>query len=728
MPSGSEESWPTQRWSAVVTALLDAFDEQIRHRLDGALPRSTYAERWGLTREGFHSEQDGSAQAVFALSDGVIGSSGAPLGDAPGANRRVLAAGVYTGEGPDTHLLSWPDRVAPSERHARGRGTSEECSTFEPACSTRSSTSAGRSYRSVRFSSLARPGTTVLRAQLSEILPDARSAAAVRGRGRRRRRGRTQTNWMRTWVITGGDRRRRRSATARIRDATGVVASTASLPITRTPNDAARIRRSQSIACERAARVGFDGLLNEHRRAWSRRWEDADVVIEGDDELQTRDALRAVPSDGVGRRSRRGGGRRPRAQRTGYRGHVFWDADTFVLPFLAATHPPRRAAMLEYRIRRLPVAIGGRAAGRAAHGARFPWESAPSGEDVTPMSARDRTGRVVPIRTGQLEEHIVAEVAWAACCYADWTGDDELRAGTRASGFSSRPLGTGRHGRASNPTARAHIYGVIGPDEYHEPVDDNAFTNVMARWNLRRALAALQRADAAARRERGRAAALARSRRRARRRLRRRTPASTSSSPASIELEPLLIAEVAPRRPIAADLLARAGARPRSTGRSSRPTCSCSTTSCPRRWCPRASSRTSATTSRAPRTAARCRPRFTPRCSPEHATSTGLSMRSGSPSAHRPRRPHRNDRRRSAPRDDGRTLAGLRVRVRRAARARWRAPHRSSAPARVAQPRAPGPLSWKLGSGFASSRRASKWRPTAHRRRGRRRDGPSSGR
>ena len=45
----------------------------------------------------------------------------------------------------------------------------------------------------------------------------------------------------------------------------------------------------------------------------------------------------------------------------GYRGHVFWDADTFVLPFFAATHPPAARAMLEYRIRRLPAALAPRA-------------------------------------------------------------------------------------------------------------------------------------------------------------------------------------------------------------------------------------------------------------------------------------------------------------------------------------------------------------------------------
>ena len=101
-------------------------------------------------------------------------------------------------------------------------------------------------------------------------------------------------------------------------------------------------------------------------------------------------------------------------------------------------------------------------------------------------TARDQTGRLVAIRTGELEEHIVADVAWAACCYADWTGDDAFLEG-RGATCSSRPRATGPRGSASTATAEGHIYGVIGPDEYHEPVDDNAFTNVMARWNLRRA-------------------------------------------------------------------------------------------------------------------------------------------------------------------------------------------------------------------------------------------------
>ena len=82
--------------------------------------------------------------------------------------------------------------------------------------------------------------------------------------------------------------------------------------------------------------------------------------------------------------------------------------------------------------------------------------------------------------------HIVGDVAWAARCYAEWTGDEEFarRPGLRAPRRDGALLGVAHPGR---PRRAAHIYGVIGPDEYHEPVDDNAFTNVLARWNLRRA-------------------------------------------------------------------------------------------------------------------------------------------------------------------------------------------------------------------------------------------------
>jgi trehalose/maltose hydrolase-like predicted phosphorylase len=151
-----------------------------------------------------------------------------------------------------------------------------------------------------------------------------------------------------------------------------------------------------------------------------------------------------------------------------------------------------------------------------------------------------------------LEEHIVAEVAWASCCYVDWTGDDAYAHGPgRQLLVETARYWASRIRVESDGTA--HIYGVIGPDEYHEPVDDNAFTNVIARWNLRRAAALIEAAvdgtvsGDEVRHWRDLAGALV-----------------DGYDPDTgiyeefagfYDLEPLIIEEVAPRRPIAADLL-----------------------------------------------------------------------------------------------------------------------------------------------------------------------------
>jgi trehalose/maltose hydrolase-like predicted phosphorylase len=160
-------------------------------------------------------------------------------------------------------------------------------------------------------------------------------------------------------------------------------------------------------------------------------------------------------------------------------------------------------------------------------------------------------GTVLPVRTGELEEHIVADVAWAASCYLDWTGDEEFAAG---SGLTLL-VETARYWASRirlDTEGRGHIENVIGPDEYHEEVDDNAFTNVMARWNLRRAAAAASAHgadvdDAEPARWLALADALA-----------------DGYDPGTglyeqfagfFGLEPLVIEEIAPRRPVAAELL-----------------------------------------------------------------------------------------------------------------------------------------------------------------------------
>ena len=449
---------------------------QLRCRRRRALPEATTRSGWSLVVDGFEATHERVQEALLALADGHFGTSGASVAPHPSRHPWVVAGGVYDGDGADTHLLTGP-RVFELAGIADGRPLRRVLDLRTGLLYERTG-NGGDTVDSVRFASLADPSTSVMRVRCPKglragppLMPP--PADPVHDQGRF-----ATAAWMQVRASQGGIV----AVATQTRTREGMLDR---LAVYRSDSDVVPDPTPVVHALDRASATGFDRLLGRHRRAWARRWENADVLVEGDEELQL--AIRfalfhlmASVSDteeaAVGARGLTG---------TGYRGHVFWDADTFVLPFLAATHPTAARAMLEYRVRRLPAAMDAAVeAGRA--GARFPWESARSGRDVTPTRARDRAGRIVPIRTGQLEEHIVADVAWAACCYVDWSGDEDF-----ARGPGRRILvETARYWASRirlGPDGSAHIYGVIGPDEYHESVDDNAYTNVMARWNLRRA-------------------------------------------------------------------------------------------------------------------------------------------------------------------------------------------------------------------------------------------------
>jgi trehalose/maltose hydrolase-like predicted phosphorylase len=223
-------------------------------------------------------------------------------------------------------------------------------------------------------------------------------------------------------------------------------------------------------------------LLAEHEAVWRTRWAGAAVDLEGDayHELAVRFALFHLLSLST-RESQLGVGARGLTG-PAYGGHVFWDADVYVLPALAAVDPPSAEAMLRYRIGRLPAARD-RAREEGRPGARFPWESAGTGREATPTEAVGIDGSRIPILTGEREIHITSDVAWGAVHLARWTGDEAVReAGRELIVETARYLA---HRIEVDGDGSAHLRQVMGPDEYHEDVDDNAFTNVMARWHLR---------------------------------------------------------------------------------------------------------------------------------------------------------------------------------------------------------------------------------------------------
>jgi trehalose/maltose hydrolase-like predicted phosphorylase len=230
---------------------------------------------------------------------------------------------------------------------------------------------------------------------------------------------------------------------------------------------------------------GIADAASAHSLEWQSRWETSDVEIVGDDFLQR--ALRfaeyhlisaANPEDGrvsIGARALTG---------SAYKGHVFWDTEIYMLPFFIFTHPPSARALLEYRYHTLEAA---REKARAAgfRGAMYPWESADTGEETTPKAIIAPNGEVIRVLNGEMEVHITADIAYGVWQYWNATEDEEffLRCGAEIM------LETARFW-ASRGTVesdgRYHIRHVIGPDEYHDDVDDNAFTNLMAAWNLRR--------------------------------------------------------------------------------------------------------------------------------------------------------------------------------------------------------------------------------------------------
>ncbi len=241
-------------------------------------------------------------------------------------------------------------------------------------------------------------------------------------------------------------------------------------------------------ASRRAGRAIQDvgQVMAGHRDAWLTRWSASELRIDGDPAAQR--ALRfaiyhlssaATPEDdraSIGARGLSG---------TAYKGHVFWDTDIFMLPFFIVTYPEAARALVTYRHHTLAGARA-KAARLGYRGALYAWESTDSGEEVTPLSVIAPDGEVVRILTGEREQHISADVAFGVWKYWEATGDQTflLHAGAEIMIETARFWAS----RATQEQdGRYHIRGVIGPDEYHELVDDNAYTNGMAQWNLQAA-------------------------------------------------------------------------------------------------------------------------------------------------------------------------------------------------------------------------------------------------
>jgi trehalose/maltose hydrolase-like predicted phosphorylase len=233
-----------------------------------------------------------------------------------------------------------------------------------------------------------------------------------------------------------------------------------------------------------AAQSGFEEVAAASARAWRRRWRMAAIEIQGDPyaEMAARYAafqiLGASPvrDPGAAIGAKLGSG-------FGYRHHVFWDADVFIVPYLTVTAPDLARNHLGYRYRGLDGARR-KAKKYGRDGAFYAWESAGTGDEVTPEWTSPLFGPPSRIWTGEIEEHITADVAYAADHYWRWTGDDRFLLGE---GLEMILEGARYWASRISVEDGAHIRQVIGPDEYHSHVDDSFYTNLLAAWHLRRA-------------------------------------------------------------------------------------------------------------------------------------------------------------------------------------------------------------------------------------------------
>jgi alpha,alpha-trehalose phosphorylase len=222
---------------------------------------------------------------------------------------------------------------------------------------------------------------------------------------------------------------------------------------------------------------GLDRLRSDQAEWLTTFWACSDATLEGDDVLQQALRWNLFQMAQASARAEGAGIPAKGVTGSGYGGHYFWDTEIYVLPFLTYTRPAAARAALRFRHQLLDAARR-RAGELSQRGALFPWRTI-NGEEASAYYA-----------AGTAQYHINADIAYALAQYVAATGDRDflMRAGVDILVETARmwaDLGFWQD-------SEFHIHGVTGPDEYTTVVNDNLFTNVMARFNLAEAALAVR--------------------------------------------------------------------------------------------------------------------------------------------------------------------------------------------------------------------------------------------
>jgi len=228
-----------------------------------------------------------------------------------------------------------------------------------------------------------------------------------------------------------------------------------------------------SRTLERAEAEGIDEIMVEQREWLDEFWAQSDIELRGDDRaqqalrwnlFQLAQASARTQEQGIAAKGVTGGG---------YDGHYFWDTEVYVAPFLAYTMPEAARKVVRFRWQMLDAAKK-RASEMSQDGALYPWRTI-NGEEASAYYA-----------AGTAQYHINAAIVLALRRYLEASGDIEFLSYEGAEILvETARLWADLGFYSQNESSTFHIHRVTGPDEYTTVVNDNFYTNVMARFNLR---------------------------------------------------------------------------------------------------------------------------------------------------------------------------------------------------------------------------------------------------
>ena len=238
-------------------------------------------------------------------------------------------------------------------------------------------------------------------------------------------------------------------------------------------------------AVKQAQAAGIVSCLTKHDAEWANKWAACDVTIDGDDDAQL--ALRfsifqlllVAPVTGSANSI-------PARALSGqvYKGAIFWDTEMFMFPFFLHTYPEKAVELMRYRINTL---AGARRKAQTEsvgfRGAFYAWESQETGDDAcTYFNIGDpNTGRDLRTHFRDKQVHISGDIAIAMWEYFKLTGDDSLLLAGGAEVILECARFYFSYAYFNTNKNRYEILDVIGPDEYHERVNNNAFTSMVAK-------------------------------------------------------------------------------------------------------------------------------------------------------------------------------------------------------------------------------------------------------